>query len=102
MAEQSLLDKLREEFLKAGNEAAACDTFIAWSDAWLVKNPPVGTGFSDGTSAITVRFQNGDQYPLAKQSVFSVDVTSMPITGQADKRGRGGIVASAAVPITGN
>lgn len=103
MAEQSFLDKLREEFIKAGNSPSACETFISWSDEWLTKNPPVGTGFADGTSAITVRFQNGDQYPLAKQEVFIADAgRGVQITGQSNKGGKGGIVASAAVPITGN
>jgi hypothetical protein len=102
MADQSFLDKLREEFVKAGNSADACAAFVAWSDEWLAKNPPVGTGFAEGTSAITVRFQSGDQYPLSKQATFSTDVRGVQITGQADKSGRGGIVASAAVPITGN
>lgn len=102
MADQSFLDKLREEFVKAGNSPSDCEMFISWSDAWLTKNPPVGTGFAEGTSAITVRFQNGDQYPLAKQAAFSTDTRGVQITGQADKGGKSGIVVSAAVPITGN
>lgn len=103
MAEHTFLTKLYDEFLKSDNADNRADKFVEWADAWLVKNSPVGTGFADGTSAITVRFQNGDQYPLSKQGAFVVDAgRGVQITGQASKSGKGGVVTSAAVPITGN
>lgn len=103
MAEPTFLEKLYDEFLKSDNNDPRADKFIEWADDWLAKNPPVGTGFADGTSAITVRFQNGDQYSLSKQVAFATDAgRGVQITGQANKGGKGGIVASAAIPITGN
>ena len=103
MANQTFLAKLYEEFLKSDAADHRADMFIEWAEAWLSKNPPVGTGFADGTSAVAVRFQNGDQYPLSSaQAPDGVRGRSVQITGQADKVNKGGIVASPAVQITGN
>lgn len=103
MAEPTFLAKLYDEFLAASPDLVnpASAVFIAWAEKWLAAHPPVGTGFADGTSALTVRFQDGSQYPLYVNTVNVSNGPSVQITGQADKVGRGGIVASAAVPITG-
>lgn len=105
MAEQTFLAKLYDEFLASSPDLVSppVAVFIEWAENWLATHPPVGTGFADGTSAITVRFQNGDQYPLSQQTAFATDAgRGVQITGQASKNGKGGIVASAAIPITGN
>lgn len=108
MANQTLFDKLLAEYA-VDRGVSTCDfgaipavDFCAWAADWLSQHPPVGTGFADGNSAITIRFQDGEQYPL--YSNLSGNITSAPgmqITGQPDKLGKGGIVASTSVPITG-
>lgn len=103
MASQTFLAKLYDEFLKSDAADPRASAFLEWAETWLAKNPPVGTGFADGTSAITVRFQNGDQYPLSSaQTADQIRGRSFQITGQADKLNKSGTVSSPSVQITGN
>lgn len=103
MTEHTLLSKLAAVFAEENPDVDqsvrdAIAAFIAWSEQWLVKNQPVGTGFAEGTSAITLRFQNGDQYPVTAASDGVSPTFGVQITGQADKNG---MPKSNAFQITG-
>jgi hypothetical protein len=102
MASTTFLAKLYDEFLKSDSADPRADAFIAWAEKWLQDHPPAGTGFADGSSAVTIRFQDGAQYPLfVVTEEASSAGRSFSITGQPDKVNKGGIVQSNAVPITG-
>lgn len=102
MAEQTFLAKLHEEFLKSDDAPPDASVFIQWAEKWLSAHPPIGTGFAEGTSALTIRFQDGSQYPLYANPENNFVRSSVQITGQAIKGGKSGIVASPSFPITGN
>lgn len=105
MSSQTFFDKLKEEYAAATSQThtAVVDDFCAWVEKWLAAHPPAGTGFADGVSAIAVRFQDGNQYPL--YNALDVERSrgrSFSITGQQDKTGKGGIAPSSSFPITGD
>lgn len=102
MAEETLLQKLHDEFMRSDAADPRADVFIVWAENWLSSHQVIGTGFADGTSALTIRFQDGSQCPLYANMSNNTIGASVQITGQASKGGKGGIVASTAVPITGN
>lgn len=103
MPSQTFFEKLHETFIAANpNGQPTAADFCAWCEKWLAAHPPAGTGFADGVSALAIRFQDGNQYPL--YNVANVEASrgaSFSITGQQDKQGKGGVVASPSFPITG-
>lgn len=106
MSNQTFFDKLKEEYALAAPPMEVPSTevaaFCAWAEKWLTAHPPAGTGFADGTSAIAIRFQDGNQYPLYNSAAAeTAQGRSFSITGQQSKAGKGGIVASPSFPITG-
>jgi hypothetical protein len=100
MASQTLLSHLAKTYADLFGQKSDVGAFVAWAEATLAANAPVGTGFSDDSGAITVRLQSGDQYALCRNSAAAVSsFPSVPITGQADRKG--GAVPSTDRPITG-
>lgn len=100
MASQTLLSHLATTYADQFGKKSDVGAFIAWAEATLAANAPVGTGFADDSGAITVRLQSGDQYALCPPTAARLSAfPSVPITGQADRKG--GVVPSTDIPITG-
>lgn len=101
MASQTLLAHLAETYADMFGQKSDVGAFVAWAEAALAANAPVGTGFADDSGAITVRLQSGDQYALCRNAASKVSsFPSVQITGQADRKG-GLAPASTDIPITG-
>lgn len=100
MASQTLLAHLATVYADQFGQKSDVGDFVAWAEAALAANAPVGTGFADGSGAITVRLQSGDQYALCQTPAAQTQAfASVPITGQADRKG--GMIPSTDIPITG-
>jgi hypothetical protein len=101
MAEKSLLEKLREDYIEAKPDAAeAVADFCSFAEKWLAEHTP--TGISYTVDGLMLRLTNGDSFVLVAAPDSDNSGVAVSVTGATGKlNARASTERATDFPITG-
>jgi hypothetical protein len=101
VAEKSLLEKLREDYVAAKPDAAeAVSDFCNFAEKWLAEHTPTGVSYT--VDGLMLQLVNGDSFVLVASPNSDNSGIAVSVTGSASKfNARASSERSTDFPITG-